>query len=128
MPELLILLFVAFFFGGIYCAFTNRFTLYCGSQDLWSLFFGVLVPGSIFSLNILLGPPPSHSVLQGVPFALATVSLLYNMYITFKINMLEGNGICLSFFAVFFKVFIVTAAILLIVRILCGNSGRKRRR
>ena len=126
MIGLFILLFVAFFFGGIYCTFTGRITLYCGSHDLWSLFFGVIIAGSILFLNMLAFQSVTpDSIFFGVPFAIAAVSFLYNMYMTFKENMMENKGIFFSLFAVLFKAFLLTGAILIILKLIGGTKGRR---
>lgn len=120
------LVFVSFFFGGIYCAFTDRITLYCGRYDWWSLFFGVVFSFSVHIMNTWL-QVPEDSIYFGIPFAIALISLLYNMYITFKVNMLHGRGVWMSIFAVMFKSFILTIIIIFILGCLTKGSKQKKR-
>ena len=70
---------------------------------------------------------PEDSIYFGIPFAIALISLLYNMYITFKVNMLHGRGVWMSIFAVMFKSFILTIIIIFILGCLTKGSKQKKR-
>jgi len=127
MSGMLVLAFASFLFGGIYCTFTGRITLYCGKHDWWSLFFGVVFSFTVFIMNSW-AQVSVDSFFWGFPFALGLVAFLYNMYITFKVNMLEGRGVGMSCFAAFFKGFIVTIAVILVLGAISKSTQTKKRR